>query len=509
MSSWTPLGRDAFRFRACVYSRHAVCITSDPSSIVMKNCRFPISYKKPASEHSFDNIRSSRSASNLRSYSCNKSHRANDVELWDMALALGISVGITKDSQVSPSTWCLESGSNSVHKSATAPLMLSWLTEITVRRINLTVSSHPLKWMDFFPPPLLFNSPLSKALVARNTGCPLSAKLSMMTSAVLFHSPCGLLTRVPYHFLTTTSQKWPTSVLELLGICCNIHWIRHTISMISLCSHTMSLFVDMKMILPLNGSGSHFDSVIVFWISKRNFRCFESLGIFPLEFHRISVDPIQIFEMARLQKPFNCLSKLQLVYRWSFPDRTPSRQRRMFGFFALWTTLSHIRGYPLRISWSQSIVDKPVISTWYMINLSIVWISCLTDFNGWFLVDLDFRKILHKMKWSLKSKSHKYTPYCCIHTEVIQIICWTSTISLSYNREDFLHVKYTVCWYMEMMWPNSTFGFRVFWDSWSSWVSWISCVSWVYRFPCTDWLRVIQRFLVCFCCDNFPCTDVQ
>ena len=59
-----------------------------------------------------------------------------------------------------------------------------------------------------------------------------------------------------------------------------------------------------------------------------------------------------------------------------------------------------------------------------------------------------------------------------------------------------------------MMWPTSAFGFRVFWDSWSSWVSWISCVSWSYRFPCTDWLRVIQKFMV-FCCDKFPGTDVQ
>ena len=51
-----PPGRDVFRSQGCVYFRHAVCITSDPSSIVMKNCPFPISFKKPASEHSFDNF---------------------------------------------------------------------------------------------------------------------------------------------------------------------------------------------------------------------------------------------------------------------------------------------------------------------------------------------------------------------------------------------------------------------------------------------------------------------
>ena len=77
------------RFRGCVYSRHAVCISSDPSSIVMKKCPFQISFEKPASEHSFDNFCLSRSSANFRSYSCNKSSCANDVELWDMALALG------------------------------------------------------------------------------------------------------------------------------------------------------------------------------------------------------------------------------------------------------------------------------------------------------------------------------------------------------------------------------------------------------------------------------------
>ena len=53
------------RFRGCVYSRHAVCITSDSSLIVMKNCPFPISFKKPAPEDIFDNFWSSRSSANF------------------------------------------------------------------------------------------------------------------------------------------------------------------------------------------------------------------------------------------------------------------------------------------------------------------------------------------------------------------------------------------------------------------------------------------------------------
>ena len=55
---------------------------------------------------------------------------------------------------------------------------------------QFTVSSLPFK-KNFFPFSLLLNSPVSKAQVARNTGCPLSAKLSVMLTAVLCHPPSG------------------------------------------------------------------------------------------------------------------------------------------------------------------------------------------------------------------------------------------------------------------------------------------------------------------------------
>ena len=46
------------------------------------------------------------------------------------------------------------------------------------------------KFLSFFS--LLLNSPLSRALVARNTGWPLSTKLTIILSAVLSQSPSGL-----------------------------------------------------------------------------------------------------------------------------------------------------------------------------------------------------------------------------------------------------------------------------------------------------------------------------
>ena len=88
----------------------------------------------------------------------------------------------------------------------------------------------------------------------------------------------------------------------------------------------LSVHIDMKMILPLNWSGSHLNSanwheddpsfeVLVHTLipsssfeSRREFQRSEPWEIFPLEFHRLPVDSIQIFEIACLQIPFNFVS---------------------------------------------------------------------------------------------------------------------------------------------------------------------------------------------------------
>ena len=132
------------------------------------------------------------------------------------------------------------------------------------------VSSLPLKWMDFSPYPLLFNSPLCNALLARNAGCPLSAKLSIMPSAVFSHSPSGLLTWVLYHFFSDPSPRndqCPRVNLWAYWVSMKAFAIQFPLFPRFL--QSMSLCIDMKMILPLNSSGKHLDSVIIFWISTR------------------------------------------------------------------------------------------------------------------------------------------------------------------------------------------------------------------------------------------------
>ena len=124
--------------------------------------------------------------------------------------AVGNSVGITIDSRFSGAPGLavpFESLAYSPHRSATAPSTLSWLTEIIVRRINSMVLSLPLKWMDFIPLPLLFNSPLSKALDARNFGRPLSVKVDhhILSNFVAFSIWFAYVSSV--HFFSNPGPK--------------------------------------------------------------------------------------------------------------------------------------------------------------------------------------------------------------------------------------------------------------------------------------------------------------
>ena len=104
------------------------------------------------------------------------------------------------------------------------------------------------------------------------------------------------------------------------------------------------------------------------------------------------------------------------------------------------------------------------------------------------------------MDCSLKSDRHKYTPYSCVHIEVLHLIRRAETISLSHDRENLLNVQHIICWNMEIVWP-------IFVIAISSRVSWVSWISWSDKFPCTYRIfRTVQVFLVFFCRDASPRT---
>ena len=84
---------------------------------------------------------------------------------------------------------------------------VSWFAEITVARCNSMVSLLPLKCIDFFPPPLLCNSPLSKPLEARYIGWPDRVKFGIISSAIRSHDPSGLSVWVPNHSSSVPGAK--------------------------------------------------------------------------------------------------------------------------------------------------------------------------------------------------------------------------------------------------------------------------------------------------------------
>ena len=81
-------------------------------------------------------------------------------------------------------------------------------TEVSVRKTVVIVSKSAQWWIDNFPPPLLLSWPLDNRLVAQKTGCPLSASVTIIFSAILSHSPCGQSSLIDYHFF---SEPWPLS----------------------------------------------------------------------------------------------------------------------------------------------------------------------------------------------------------------------------------------------------------------------------------------------------------
>ena len=139
-----------------------------------------------------------------------------------------------------------------------------------MRKTTSTVCGSPQKCIDNCPTPLLFKAPRSRALVPRNTGCPLSLKLNNMCSATSSHFPFGLYVCDPYHLFSDPSPRrdqcpcanhfaHPATVLEFAT--------HH--SLFPFLLYKMFLYIDMKILLPVNCSSSHCVSAIIFWISAR------------------------------------------------------------------------------------------------------------------------------------------------------------------------------------------------------------------------------------------------
>ena len=133
----------------------------------------------------------------------------------------------------------------------------------------------------YVPFPLPFKSPRSKALDPRKTGCPLSLKLSIMSTATRSHFRFGL-----YVLSSAPCLLWsrPKKRHNLLRSCTETRrW-----SVLGLLKFTLS--------------SSHHALDL-----DENLQCSESCEFFPLELHRLPVDSIHFSTLGWIHKTIDFL----------------------------------------------------------------------------------------------------------------------------------------------------------------------------------------------------------
>ena len=296
-------------------SRHAIWINLRSFFNRYEEWSFLISFKKPASEHSFDNFWLSGSSANFLPYSCNKPPCADDVELWDVASAL-VSQSVSPKIHKSHFQYDFESRSN--------PLLLLNLWKILHTNLPL-LRRYWADWQKnraknqfngFFAPVevhrlLTTTFALLILLFPRHWWHEIQddrilQKLSIIRSAVLSHSPFGSLTWVPYHFFSQPSPRYDQHPCgNLLANVATFTEFAFQFSSLPGVLHIMSSHMDMKMTLTWTCSGSHFYSAIIFWISVRTPNIVKHVKIV----HSNSIGSpsirLQFFEIACFQIPFN------------------------------------------------------------------------------------------------------------------------------------------------------------------------------------------------------------
>ena len=134
--------------------------------------------------------------------------------------------------------------------------------------------------------------------------------------------PCLLQSKLP---------KRPMSSRESSSILCNSVSIRNTIFSVSSLSQSISLYIDMKMILPLSGSGSHFWLCHHLLSLAENSQCSEPWEIFPHEFPSLpSRSDTNLWNNVLPKTIYSYFPMLWLVQYWSLIDTALSQKRRKF-----------------------------------------------------------------------------------------------------------------------------------------------------------------------------------
>ena len=187
-------------------------------------------------------------------YLCNNSSSCAGSSVKGMCVFITLG---TKNGLDCPSTTSLPvlswHDSHSSHISATARLK----TELSYRN-NCAKNSFNRSRVGAIvnPPPLLLSTTLDNGVVNRKTVCLLSSSVTIIFSAILYHSHCGLSSLIEYHFFSDPGPRndhcpAPTLFASRETSCA---FDSHSF-MLSLDLHEMSLNIDVKIIRPVKCSG--------------------------------------------------------------------------------------------------------------------------------------------------------------------------------------------------------------------------------------------------------------
>ena len=142
--------------------------------------------------------------------------------------------------------------------------------------------------VDNFPLPLLLSVPLDNGLVTRKTGCHLS--LNLINSSTLSHSPPNLFLSVEYHCVSDPGPRNDRCLAA--NLFAHVTFAIHTVSLCFISPYDVieHRHADNSS-LELFGF-AHFVHELLNFLDE--LQCGESWATIPLEFHRFSVNSVQV-----------------------------------------------------------------------------------------------------------------------------------------------------------------------------------------------------------------------
>ena len=167
-----------------------------------------------------------------------------------------------------------------------------------MRKTVVIVSWSAQQWIDNFSPPLLLSRPLDNGLMARKTGCPLSASSNSL-SAILSHCPCGLSSLIEYKIFSEPGPRNDHRPVQnhFAYRETRLAFARHSSSLPFL-SQEMSLNIDLNRILHVKipGVSPYFNSKLDFVSELQRLESWEYIS---LEVHRLTVDCVKVSVFRR------------------------------------------------------------------------------------------------------------------------------------------------------------------------------------------------------------------